>query len=109
MTKQEKYDLFTFISENAFRVDNPFQLKCNCKSIISIYKPFASEYVICPRCELKIKLIMLSGSPGYVMVGDGKDGPFRPVKVQGSKAKEVEDLTRDELDSILSSFKRGVK
>jgi len=84
-----KPDLFTFVAEIAVERGDPIAITCNCGSVITIMPPLQEEVVICPGCELRIKLMVLSGDPGYVL-GRAPDGEPMLIPVQGSSREELE-------------------
>jgi len=52
----DRFDLYTFIAGAALERGNPFPLECNCGGVVTIMPPFQDEYVVCPRCEARIKI-----------------------------------------------------
>lgn len=94
-----KPDLFTFVAEIAVERGDPIPITCNCGSVITIMPPLQEELVVCPGCELRIKLMVLSGDPGYVL-GRAPDGEPMLIPVQGS-SKEKLDLSPSERRRIL--------
>lgn len=90
MTHNEpKPDLFTFVAEVAVQRGDPIPITCNCEGVITIMPPLQEELVVCPRCESRIKLIVLSGDPGYV-VGRAPNGDPMLIPVQGSSREKLE-------------------
>lgn len=62
---QKKYDLYSFVARAALEKGEPFPLKCNCGGVVTIMPPFQDEYVVCPVCESKIRMLVIEGDPGY--------------------------------------------
>ncbi|MGB8725371.1 MAG: hypothetical protein WCD15_21635, partial [Terriglobales bacterium] len=85
--KQEKFDLYTFVAGAALQAGKPFQLECNCSGIVTIMPPFQDEYVVCPRCESRIKMIVIEGDPGYI-IGADPDGTPKLLPVVASGGAE---------------------
>ena len=79
----DRFDLYTFVAGAALECGNPFPLKCNCGGVVTIMPPFQDEYVVCPRCESRIKIIVIEGDPGYI-IGADPDGTPKLLPVQGS-------------------------
>ena len=61
----------------------PFSLECNCGGVVTIRPPFQDEYVVCPRCESRIKMMVIEGDPGYIIGCDVSHKPML-IPVQGS-------------------------
>lgn len=84
MAKKNKvFDLYTFVAGAALEADAPFALECNCGAVVTIMPPFQDEYVVCPRCEASIRMLVVEGDPGYI-IGAGPDGNPTLLPVQGS-------------------------
>jgi uncharacterized protein (UPF0297 family) len=60
--------------------------------------PLQEELIVCPGCELRIKLLVLSGDPGYV-IGRAPDGDPMLIPVQGSSQEKlaISDIERQEI------------
>ena len=99
--------LYTFVAENAIKETEMFTLNCNCGGKIIIMSPFQEKEVTCPKCETLIKILVLSGDPGYV-IGVDKDGEPKLLPVQGSKAKPIEFLSELEKNKILFNVKNMI-
>src|SRR5205807_6612625 len=99
-----KPDLFTFIAEIAIQRGEPIPITCNCGSVITIMPPLQEELVICPRCESRVKLLVLSGDPGYVM-GRAPNGEPMLIPVQGSSKQKL-DISPDERQRLLEEIKK---
>ena len=65
--KQKRFDLYTFVAGDALEKGTPFPLRCNCGGMVTIMPPFQDEYVVCPQCEFRIKMIVITGDPGYII------------------------------------------
>lgn len=98
----KKFDLYTFVAGAALEAEAPFPLQCNCGGIVTIMPPFQDEYVVCPRCESTIKMIVIQGDPGYI-IGADPDGTPRLLPVQGGSQPHPSTLSQSERDSILAS------
>ena len=61
--KKNDFDMYTFVAGAALEKDTPFQLECNCGGVVTIMPPFQDEYVVCARCESKIKMLVIEGDP----------------------------------------------
>jgi len=103
-SKQKRYDLYTFVAEAALKKGKPFQLGCNCGGIVTIMPPFQDEYVICPRCESRIRMLVIEGDPGYI-IGRTSDGKPTLLPVQGSAKPHPDTLSEAEREAILSKIK----
>lgn len=104
MPEDLKPDLFTFVAEVAVQRGNPIPITCNCGSVITIMPPLQEELVVCPRCESRIKLLLLSGDPGYV-TGRAPNGDPMLIPVQGS-SKEKLEISTEERQRLLEKLKR---
>jgi hypothetical protein len=62
------------------------------------------DLVVCPRCESRIKINVLSGDPGYVM-GMTPDGETMLIPVQGS-SKEKLEISAEERHRVLDEIKQ---
>ena len=51
--------------------------------------PFQDEYVVCPRCEARIKKLVIEGDPGYIIGADPDGAPsfFPPGQFQAAPGK----------------------
>jgi len=83
-----KPDLFTFVAGIAVERGDPIPITCNCDSVITIMPPLQEELVVCPNCESRIKLLVLTGDPGYVM-GRAPTGEPILIPVQGSSPEKL--------------------
>ena len=81
-------DLFTFVAEIAVERGDPIPITCNCGSVITIMPTLQEELVVCPNCESRIKLLVLTGDPGYVM-GRAPTGEPMLIPVQGSSPEKL--------------------
>ena len=64
--------------------------------------------VVCPKCETLIKMMVIEGDPGYV-IGQDAEGEPTLLPVQGSKAKPIIMLSKEERQSILVNIKKKLK
>ena len=106
--KTEKFDLYTFVAGAVIKKNNPFQLTCNCGGVVTIMPPFQDEYVVCPRCESRIRMLVIEGDPGYI-IGKTADGELTLLPVQGSSKQHPNTLSRQERDAILSDLKEELQ
>lgn len=102
--KNPKPDLFTFLAEIAVDRGNPIPVTCNCGKVITIMPPLQEELVVCPGCELRIKLLVLSGDPGYV-IGRAPNGEPMLIPVQGSSPEKLV-LSAERRESIMQEIAR---
>lgn len=100
--------LYTFVAEDAIKDTDVFTLNCNCGGKVMIMSPFQETEVTCPKCESLIKILVVSGDPGYI-IGADEHGEPKLLPVQGSKAKPIEILTESEKNKILSNVKKQIK
>lgn len=66
--------------------------------------PFQDEYVICPRCESKIRMLIIEGNPGYI-IGKSSEGELTLLPVQGSTEPHPNTLSQAEREAILSNIR----
>lgn len=104
MAREIKPDLFTFIAEAAVKRGEPLPITCNCGGVITIMPPLQEELVVCAKCESRIKLVVLSGDPGYVF-GRAPDGEPMLIPVQGS-SKENLEISPEERQRLLHEIKK---
>lgn len=104
MAKNLKPDLFTFVAEVAVKRGEPLPITCNCGGVITIMPPLQEELIVCAKCESRIKLLVLSGDPGYVFGKAPNDEPML-IPVQGS-SKEKLDISPEERKRLLDEIKR---
>jgi hypothetical protein len=102
--KQKQYDLYTFIAGAALEKGKPFPLKCNCGGVVTIMPPFQDEYVICSRCESRIRMLVIEGDPGYI-IGRTSEGELTLLPVQGSAKSHPNTLSQVEREAILLDIK----
>lgn len=100
--------VFTFIASDAIKGNNPFPVHCNCGGVITIMSPMQEGQVVCPICKTTIKMLVIEGNPGYV-IGQGADGEPTLLPVQGSTAKPINMLSKDEREAILKEVKDNIK
>ena len=105
--KQKRYDMYTFIAGAALEKGQPFKLNCNCGGVVTIMPPFQDEYVTCPRCESKIRMLIIEGDPGYI-IGKSSEGELTLLPVQGSTKPHPTTLSQAEREAILSNIKAKV-
>lgn len=102
-TKPE-FDLHTFVAGAALQTGKPFPLECNCGGVVTIMPPFQDEYVVCPRCESRIRMLVIEGDPGYI-IGAESDGNPKLLPVQGSASPHPSKLSTTERDVILAKVR----
>jgi hypothetical protein len=66
--------------------------------------PFQDEYVVCPQCESRIRMLVIEGDPGYI-IGAESDGSSRLLPVQGSASPHPSKLSVVEHDAILANVR----
>jgi len=103
--KRKQFDLYTFIAGAALEAGKPFPLECNCGGVVTIMPPFQDEYVVCPLCESKIRMIVIQGDPGYI-IGADPDGTPKLLPVQGSSKLHPSKLSESERDAILAQVQK---
>jgi hypothetical protein len=104
LAKNVKPDLFTFVAEIAVERGDPIPITCNCGSVITVMPPLQEELVVCAGCESRIKLLVLSGDPGYVM-GRAPNGEPMLIPVQGSSPEKLA-ITDDERQAMLDKISK---
>jgi hypothetical protein len=95
------FDLYTFVAEAALETGKPFPLKCSCGGVVTIMPPFQDEYVVCARCERRIKMLVIEGDPGYI-IGANPDGTPKLLPVQGSSKPHPNSLSTKEREDMLA-------
>ncbi len=105
--KGQTFDLYTFVAGAALETGKPFALECNCGAVVTIMPPFQDEYVVCPRCESTIRMLVVEGDPGYI-IGAGPDGRPTLLPVQGSSKPHPNRLSQQERDAILAKVSEHV-
>ena len=105
MPKKMDFDLYSFVAGSAVKTGKLFPLECNCGGIVTVMPPFQDEYVVCARCEAKIKMLVIEGDPGYI-IGQGSDGEPMLIPVQGSSKPHPNQLSREEREAILAEVKQ---
>ena len=103
--KSDAFDLYTFVAGAALERGAPFTLGCNCGGTITIMPPFQDEWVVCPRCEAKIRMLVIEGDPGYI-IGADPDGTPKLLPVQGSSSTHPDKLPPAEYETILAKVKK---
>lgn len=96
-----RFDLYTFVAGAALEPGRPFRLKCNCGGVVTIMPPFQDEFVVCARCESRIRMLVIEGDPGYIIGADSSGMP-QLLPVQGSSSPHPNTLTAAEQEAILS-------
>jgi len=105
--KHKTFDLYTFVAGAALKGAKPFPVECNCGSVITIMPPFQDEYVVCPRCELTIRMLVIEGDPGYI-IGAGPDRKPTLLPVQGSSQPHPNQLSQRQRDVILAKVNEQI-
>jgi hypothetical protein len=100
-----KPDLFTFLAGIAVERGDPIPVTCNCGSVITIMPPLQEELVVCPKCESRIKLLVLTGDPGYV-IGRAPNGEPMLIPVQGSSPEQLA-ISDEQRKSMLEKIKNN--
>ena len=103
-----QYDLYTFIAEDALKLGRTFHVTCNCGGKMPITPPVRSEFVVCPQCQAIIKLLVIEGDPGYIIIRNPVTGEPDLAPVQGSAAKTPDQLTPEERAEILAKVKETI-
>ena len=106
--KPKAFDLYAFVAQAAIETGQPFPLECNCGGIVTIMPPFQDEYVVCTRCESRIKMLLIEGDPGYI-IGADPDGTPKLLPVQGSSKPHPNKLSPAEREAILERVKEQLK
>lgn len=102
MAKEKpKFDLYAFVAGAALDKGKPFSLECNCGGVVTIMPPFQDEFVVCPRCESRIRMLVIEGDPGYI-IGAEADGTPTLLPVQGSASVHPNKLPPAERKEILA-------
>lgn len=104
MPEKLKPDLFTFVAGIAVQRGDPIPITCNCGGVITIMPPLQEELVVCPRCKSRIKLLVLSGDPGYVM-GCAPNGEPMLMPVQGSSEEKLK-ISAEERQRALEEIRK---
>ena len=104
MAKKLKPDLFTFVAEVAVQGGDPIPISCNCGGVITVMPPLQEELVVCAKCESRIKVLVLSGDPGYVM-GRTPTGEPMLIPVQGSSEEKLQ-ITPEQRQKALDEIKK---
>jgi hypothetical protein len=99
--KGKSFDLYTFVAGASLETGKPFLLRCNCEATVTIMPPFEDEFVVCPRCEATIRMLVIEGDPGYVFGADASGNPTL-LPVQGSSHPHPHTLTTEERRAILA-------
>jgi len=99
-----KPDLFTFVAGVAVQRGDPIPISCNCGGVITVMPPLQEELVVCAKCESRIKVLVLSGDPGYVM-GRAPTGEPMLIPVQGSSEEKLQ-ITPEERQKALDEIKK---
>jgi hypothetical protein len=105
MPEKLKPDLYTFVAGVAVERGDPIPITCNCGGVITIMPPLQEELVVCPRCVSRIKMIVLSGDPGYVM-GRAPNGEPMLIPVQGS-SKEKLEISAEDRERALEEIRKS--
>jgi len=100
--------LYTFVAEDAIKNSDTFTVTCNCSGSVIIMPPFQEKEVTCPKCESLIKILVVSGNPGYI-IGADENGKPKLLPVQGSKAQPIELLSEAEKNRILEKVRNQIK
>jgi hypothetical protein len=109
MSKNKKqFDLYTFVAGAALESGKPFQLKCNCGGVVTIMPPFQDEYVVCARCESRIRMLVIEGDLGYI-IGADSDGTPKLLPVQGSSKPHPGKLSPAEREAILAEVRAQIR
>ena len=106
--KPKQFDLYTFVAGAALATGKPFALECNCGAVVTIMPPFQDEYVVCPRCEATIRMLVVEGDPGYI-IGAGADGNPTLLPVQGSSQPHPNQLSSEKRDAILAKVRHQIR
>jgi hypothetical protein len=102
--QRDHFDLYALVAGAALERGKPFPLQCNCGGVVTIMPPFQDEFVVCPRCEARIRILVVEGDPGYI-IGANSDGTPQLLPVQGSSKPHPDKLPAAERDAILAQIK----
>jgi len=106
--KRKQFDLHAFVAGAALETGKPFQLQCNCGGVVTIMPPFQDEYVVCARCESRVRMLVIEGDPGYI-IGADPDGTPKLLPVQGSSKPYPSMLSEQERVAILKQVQAQFK
>ena len=106
--RKPQYDLYTFVAGTFLQTGKPFPIECNCGGVVTIMPPFQDEFVVCPRCESRIRMLVIEGDPGYI-IGAEADGTPTLLPVQGSTSKHPAKLSPDERNVILTRVREQME
>ena len=106
--KPSQLDFYTFVAGTALETGKPFPLECNCGGVVTIMPPFQDEYVVCARCESRIRILVIEGDPGYI-IGADADGAPKLLPVQGSSKPHPSKLSTAEREAILAGVRAQFK
>lgn len=87
----------TSLAGAALKANPHFPIKCNCGH----QTPFDSGPVHCSDCDTWINVSVIEGDPGYLPGRGPIDNKDMLICVQGSSAKPVGEMTRQEYDEAL--------
>lgn len=104
---ENDYDLHTFIAESALRPGMAFNVQCNCGGVAPVTPPLKTEFVVCPKCLSKIRLLILEGDPGYILGRDPQSGKEFLIRAQGSSVPPPETLPDKERARIIAKMKKA--
>ena len=104
----KQFDLYTFVAGAALEGGKPFRLECNCGGVVTIMPPFQDEYVVCARCESRIRMLVIEGDPGYI-IGADCDGNPKLLPVQGSTKRHPSTLSEAEREVILAEVRAQLR
>ncbi|MGA2602656.1 MAG: hypothetical protein ABSG14_00360 [Verrucomicrobiia bacterium] len=105
---ENDYDLYAFVAGDALKEGHTFQLQCNCGGTAPMTPPLKTEFVVCPKCASKIKVLVIAGDPGYII---GRDASGEPtlLSVQGSAATPPHQLPPEERRRIIERVKQQMR
>jgi len=107
MTEDLGWDLGTFVAGVAVERGEPLAITCNCGGVITIMPPLQEDLVVCAKCESRIKILVVSGDPGFI-VGRAPNGDPMLIPVQGSTKKKL-NISAEEQRRIVEKLKEEWK
>lgn len=101
------FDLFTFVAETAIQQDEPIPIRCDCGGMITLIPPLEREVIVCPACKSRIKVVVVSGDPGYVSASTPNGDPML-IPVHGSSPEKLA-MSAEDREKTLDEIRNRIK
>ncbi|QEL17585.1 hypothetical protein [Limnoglobus roseus] len=106
MAGEDDYDSPAWVAGDALAGDGPFDIFCSqCSAGFPVTPPLPSAVVVCPRCGWRVRLEIVPGDPGYMLLLNPLSGAEYLTRLAGSKSPPLSALSPEEMAQIRAELR----